>query len=229
MSVEFSNAYQEVLLENLDAILKQNLLFQARLKLLEREANVRAEMQAKIDDLTVNNQKLTEQLDSTQHYKTQAENNDAIVQEKTRIQSALNDSMRELAGVKADLEARRNEVSSLNGIVSSKDGEIQNLKSSKDTEIQNLRLDKDAEIQNLKTAKDAEIQNLKTAKDAEIQNMQSAKDAEIERLKTELSDLQKLVPAPKVVKKTTVKTEEKPVEISATETNKTRVEVGGTF
>jgi hypothetical protein len=51
-------------------------------------------------------------------------------------------------------------------------------------------------------------------------------------LKTEISDLQKLVPAvpiPKVVKKTTVKTEEKPVEISATETNKTRVEVGGTF
>jgi len=221
MSVEFSNVYQEVLLENLDAILKQNLLFQARLKLLEREANVRAEMQAKIDDLTVNNQKLTEQLDSTQHYKTQAENNDAIVQEKTRIQSALNDTMRELAGVKADLEARRNEVSSLNGIVSSRDGEIQNLKSSKDTEIQNLRLDKDGEIQ-----------NLKTAKDAEIQNMQSAKDAEIERLKTELSDLQKLVPvvqAAKVVKKTTVKTEEKPVEISATETNKTRVEVGGTF
>jgi DNA repair exonuclease SbcCD ATPase subunit len=221
MSVEFSNVYQEVLLENLDAILKQNLLFQARLKLLEREANVRAEMQAKIDDLTVNNQKLTEQLDSTQHYKIQAENNDAIVQEKTRIQSALNDSMRELAGVKADLEARRNEISSLNGIVSSREGEIQNLKSSREGEIQNLILDKDGEIQ-----------NLKTAKDAEIQNMQSAKDAEIERLKTELFDLQKLVPvvqAAKVVKKTTVKTEEKPVEISATETNKTRVEVGGTF
>ena len=232
MSVEFSNVYQEVLLENLDAILKQNLLFQARLKLLEREANVRAEMQAKIDDLTVNIQQLTEQLDSTQHYKTQAENNDAIVQEKTRIQSALNDTMRELAGVKADLEARRNEVSSLNGIVSSREGEIQNLKSSKDTEIQNLKSSKDTEIQNLRLDKDAEIQNLKTAKDAEIQNMQSAKDAEIQRLKTELSDLQKLVPvvqAAKVVKKTTVKTEEKPVEISATETNKTRVEVGGTF
>jgi hypothetical protein len=199
MSVEFSNVYQEVLLENLDAILKQNLLFQARLKLLEREANVRAEMQAKIDDLTVNNQKLTEQLDSTQHYKIQAENNDAIVQEKTRIQSALNDSMRELAGVKADLEARRNEISSLHNTI----------------------VDRDTEIKNLQSVKDAEIKNLK-----------SVNDAEIEKLKTELSDLQKLVPAvpiPKVVKKTTVKTEEKPVEISATETNKTRVEVGGTF
>ena len=196
MSVEFSNVYQEVLLENLDAILKQNLLFQARLKLLEREANVRAEMQAKIDDLTVNNQKLIEQLESTQHYKAQAENNDAIVQEKTRIQSALNDTMRELSGVKADLEARRNEISSLHNTI----------------------VDRDTEIKNLQSVKDAEIKNLK-----------SVNDAEIEKLKTEVSDLQKLVPAPKVVKKTTVKTEEKPVEISATETNKTRVEVGGTF
>jgi len=210
MSVEFSNAYQEVLLENLDVILKQNFVMQARLKLLEKEANLRAEMQAKIDDLTVNIQQLTEQLSSTEHYKTQAENNDAIVQEKTRIQSALNDTMRELAGVKADLEARRNEASSLNGIASSKDAEIQNLKSSKDTEIHNLRLDKDAEIQNLK----------------------SVNDAEVERLKNQLSDLEKLVPVvptSKIAKKTTVKTEENPVEISATETNKLRVQVGGTF
>jgi len=221
MSVEFSNAYQEVLLENLDVILKQNFVMQARLKLLEKEANLRAEMQAKIDDLTVNIQQLTEQLSFTEHYKVQAENNDAIVQEKTRIQSALNDTMRELAGVKVDLEARRNEASSLNGIVSSKDTEFQNLKSSKDTEIHNLRLDKDAEIQNLKSSKDTEIQNLK-----------SVNDAEIERLKNQLSDLEKLVPVvptSKVAKKTTVKTEENPVEISATETNKVRVEVGGTF
>jgi len=265
MSVEFSNAYQEVLLENLDVILKQNFVMQARLKLLEKEANLRAEMQAKIDDLTVNIQQLTEQLSSTEHYKTQAENNDAIVQEKTRIQSALNDTMRELAGVKADLEARRNEASSLNGIASSKDAEIQNLKSSKDTEIHNLRLDKDAEIQNLKSSKDTEIQNLKSSKDteihnlrldkdaeiqnlksskdteihnlrldkdAEIQNLKSVNDAEVERLKNQLSDLEKLVPVvptSKIAKKTTVKTEENPVEISATETNKVRVEVGGTF
>jgi len=174
MSVEFSNVYQEVLLENLDAILKQNFLFQARLKLLEREANVRAEMQAKIDGLTENIRQLNEQLESTQHYKAQAENNDAIVQEKTRIQSALNDTMRELSGVKADLDARRNEVSSL-------------------------------------------------------QNIIADRDVEIKSLKDTVSNLEKLVPAPKIVKKTTVKNQEKPVEISATETNKTRVEVGGTF
>jgi len=161
MNVEFSNAYQEVLLENLDVILKQNFMMQTRLKLLEKEANVRAEMQAKIDELTVKHQEALEQIGQTQHYKTQAESNEAIVQEKTRIQSALNDTMRELGNTKSALEAREKEVKEMN---------------------------------------------------------------------SKISELEKLVPpAPKVVKKPTVKTEEKPVEISATETNKVRVEAGGTF
>jgi ribosomal 30S subunit maturation factor RimM len=161
MNVEFSNAYQEVLLENLDVILKQNFMMQARLKLLEKDVNVRAEMQAKIDELTVKHQEALEQIGQTQHYKTQAESNEAIVQEKTRIQSALNDTMRELGTTKNVLEAR---------------------------------------------------------------------EKEVEEMKSRVLELEKLIPpAPKVVKKLTVKTEEKPVEISATETNKVRVEAGGTF
>ena len=168
MSVEFSNAYQEVLLENLDVILKQNFMMQARLKLFEKETNLRAEMQAKIDELTVKYQEALEQIGQTQHYRTQAESNDAIVQEKSRIQSALNDTMRELGVTKNSL----------------------------DSITQQLNL----------------------------------KNIEVEEMKSRISELEKLVPpAPKVVKKPTVKTEEKPVEISATETNKIKVEVGGTF
>ena len=168
MNVEFSNAYQEVLLENLDVILKQNFMMQTKLKLFEKEANLRAEMQAKIDDLTVKNQEVLQQVEQTQHYRVQAESNDAIVQEKSRIQSALNDTMRELGTTKNSL----------------------------DLITQELNL----------------------------------KNKEVEEMKSRISELEKLVPpAPKVVKKITVKTEEKPVEISATETNKLEVEVGGTF
>ena len=168
MSVEFSNAYQEVLLENLDVILKQNFMMQARLKLFEKETNLRAEMQAKIDELTVKNQEVLQQVEQTQHFKVQAESNDAIVQEKSRIQSALNDTMRELGTTKNSL----------------------------DSITQQLNL----------------------------------KNIEVEEMKSRISELEKLIPpAPKVVKKVTVKTEEKPVEISATETNKLKVEVGGTF
>jgi septal ring factor EnvC (AmiA/AmiB activator) len=162
MSVEFSNAYQEVLLENLDVILKQNFMMQAKLKMFEKEANVHAEMQAKIDELTVKHQEALEKIGQTQHYKTQAESNDAIVQEKTRIQSALNDTMRELGTTKSALEAR---------------------------------------------------------------------EKEIQQMNSRILELEKLIPsASKVVKKVTVKSiEEKPVEISATETNNIRVEAGGTF
>ena len=168
MSVDFSNAYQEVLLENLDVILKQNFMMQTKLKLFEKETNIRAEMQAKIDDLTVKNQEVLQQVEQTQHYRVQAESNDAIVQEKSRIQSALNDTMRELGATKNSL----------------------------DSITQELNL----------------------------------KNKEVEKMKSRISELEKLVPpAPKVVKKITVKTEEKPVEISATETEKIKVEVGGTF
>lgn len=162
MSVEFTNAYQEVLLENLDVILKQNFMMQTRIKLLEKETNVRAEMQARIDELTVKHQEALEQIGQSHHYKVQAESNDAIVQEKNRIQSALNDAMRELGVTKSVLESKEEEVKEMN---------------------------------------------------------------------SKIFELEKLVPpAPKVVKKVTVKAiEEKPVEISATETNKVRVEAGGTF
>jgi len=113
MSVEFSNAYQEVLLENLDAILKQNFMFQARLKLLEKEANIKTELQAKLDDVTAKYQDALSQVGQAEQYKVQASSNDAIVQEKTRIQSALNDTMRELDSTKSVLERSQAEIEEL--------------------------------------------------------------------------------------------------------------------
>ena len=35
MSVEFSNAYQEILLDNFNSVIKQNLMFQTQLKMAE--------------------------------------------------------------------------------------------------------------------------------------------------------------------------------------------------
>ena len=110
MSVEFSNAYQEVLLENLDAILKQNFMFQTRIKLFEKEANIKTELQAKLDDVTAKYQDSLNRLGEAEQYKAQASSNDAIVQEKSRIQSALNDTMRELGATKSELEKSQSDV-----------------------------------------------------------------------------------------------------------------------
>ena len=113
MSVEFSNAYQEVLLENLDSILKQNFMFQTKLKLFEKEANIKTELQAKLDDVTAKYQQALADVGAAEQYKVQASSNDAIVQEKSRIQSALNDTMRELGTTKGVLEGSQAEVKEL--------------------------------------------------------------------------------------------------------------------
>ena len=162
MSVEFSNAYQEVLLENLDSILKQNFMFQTRIKMFEKEANIKTELQAKLDDVTVKYQEALAQVGEAEHYKVQASSNDAIVQEKTRIQSALNDTMRELGTAKSALERSQEEVV---------------------------------------------------------------------ELKSRVAELEKLIPpAPKVTKKTTVKTEDKkPDDSASTDLFKIKVDDGSSF
>ena len=153
MSVEFSNAYQEVLLENLDAILKQNFMIQARLKLLEKQAIGQAELQAKLNDLTVKYQDVLGQVDKAEQYRIQADSNDAIVQEKTRIQSALNDTMRKVSGLESGLEAKQKEI-----------------------------LDKDAELLDLKTyiskleetVSATKLKKINTVKTEEILSIDSA-------------------------------------------------------
>ena len=110
MSVEFSNAYQEVLLENLDSILKQNFMFQTRLKLVEKETNLKADLQARLDDVTAKYQEALQNANKAEQYRTQAESNDAIVQEKNRIQSALNDTMKKVSALESSLEAVKYEL-----------------------------------------------------------------------------------------------------------------------
>ena len=51
MSVEFSNAYQEILLDNLVAIIKQNFIFQTQIKLSENSSKEKEELQIKLNDL----------------------------------------------------------------------------------------------------------------------------------------------------------------------------------
>ena len=52
MSVEFSNAYQEILLDNLVAIIKQNFVFQTQLKLAEDSGKAKDEIQARSEEHT---------------------------------------------------------------------------------------------------------------------------------------------------------------------------------
>jgi polyhydroxyalkanoate synthesis regulator phasin len=78
MSVEFSNAYQEILLDNLVSIIKQNFVFQTQIKLNENIVHEKQELQKSYDRLL--NEKNTQTSSSSE--------------EKNRIQQALNEVMK---------------------------------------------------------------------------------------------------------------------------------------
>ncbi len=86
MSVEFSNAYQEILLDNLVAIIKQNFVFQTQLKLAENSGKATAEIQAKYNELL-------QAYEAVKDLKTKVDVNASAHEDKSRLQGALNDSI----------------------------------------------------------------------------------------------------------------------------------------
>ena len=118
MSVEFSNAYQEILLENLITIIKQNFMFQTQLKLTEDTGKQRAELEAKYNDIVGQWNSVQGRLEEIESYKQRAENNTSAHQEKTRIQTALNDEMKKTGRLKVELEEKEGEISKLKEYIS---------------------------------------------------------------------------------------------------------------
>jgi len=114
MSVEFSNAYQEILLDNLVAVIKQNFVFQTQLKLSERIGKDKEEFEKKYNELKVNYDKTLNDLKQFDLYKNKAEQNTSAHEEKSRIQSALNDEMKKTTSLKNDLQKVINEKEVLN-------------------------------------------------------------------------------------------------------------------
>ena len=113
MSVEFSNTYQEILLDNLVSIIKQNFIFQTQLKLAETTGKDKAELQNSYDILNGEYASLREQLSQMEGLKMRVESNDSAHEEKSRIQTALNDELKRSADLKRTLEERDGEISNL--------------------------------------------------------------------------------------------------------------------
>jgi len=113
MSVEFSNTYQDILLDNLVSIIKQNFIFQTQLKLAESTGKDKTELQNSNDILNGENVSLRQQLSELERLKSRVESNDSAHEEKSRIQTALNDELKRSAELKRTLEERDGEISSL--------------------------------------------------------------------------------------------------------------------
>ena len=147
MSVEFSNAYQEILLENLMAVIKQNFIFQTQLKLTENSGNEKNDLQERLNTLQSEFDTISNQARDVEVYKSRAEQNSSAHEEKSRIQTALNDTMAENARLKNQIEANQNE--------------IRELRNQKESESKLFSDQKKAELKNLSEGKNNEIAELK--------------------------------------------------------------------
>ena len=110
MSVEFSNTYQEILLDNLVSIIKQNFIFQTQLKLAENGNKDKTELQEKYDTLSSQYESLKSQTPELEALKLRVDTNAGAHEEKSRIQSALNDEMRKSVELKGQLEVKSSEL-----------------------------------------------------------------------------------------------------------------------
>ena len=110
MSVEFSNTYQEILLDNLVSIIKQNFIFQTQLKLAENGNKDKSELQEKYDTLFSQYESLKSQTPELEALRLRVNTNAGAHEEKSRIQSALNDEMRKSVELKGQLEVKSSEL-----------------------------------------------------------------------------------------------------------------------
>lgn len=106
MNVEFSNAYQEILLDNLVSIIKQNFVFQTQLKIAEDTGKAKVEIEQKYNELVKTFEELKE-------FKMRAEVNATAHEEKSRLHGALNDAMKKNTALQQDLENKKTEITNL--------------------------------------------------------------------------------------------------------------------
>ena len=124
MSVEFSNTYQEILLDNLVSIIKQNFIFQTQLKLAENGNKDKTELQEKYDILFSQYDSLKSQTPELEALRLRVGANAGAHEEKSRIQSALNDEMKKSVELNRQLEAKSSELAEKNADLEAKSSEL---------------------------------------------------------------------------------------------------------
>lgn len=127
MDVKLQNAYVEVLLDNFMAVVKQNIMFQAQLEVMKSNVSEAEDVKRKIQelsernvDLQKTNNELNEKLESLTGENTtlkstvgqkeqQVSNTTNIIREKDRLQSAVNDYMRQVKNLQEEIKSVKSE------------------------------------------------------------------------------------------------------------------------
>jgi peptidoglycan hydrolase CwlO-like protein len=141
MDGKFLSTYNEVILDNFDAVLKQNFIFQTQIKILEEQIKEKSELETKLASLSSENNNIVELRAEIDGLKAELDNKNLAIQnlnntdsERHRLQTAVNNQMKEIEGLKSQVGSLQN----------GNNSEVQLVKSQKDSEIKLLK-DKEKE------------------------------------------------------------------------------------
>jgi peptidoglycan hydrolase CwlO-like protein len=141
MDGKFLSTYNEVILDNFDAVLKQNFIFQTQIKILEEQIKEKSELETKLASLSSEKNDIVELRTEIDGLKAELDNKNLAIQnlnntdsERHRLQTAVNNQMKEIEGLKSQVGSLQN----------GNDSEVQLVKSQKDSEIKLLK-DKEKE------------------------------------------------------------------------------------
>jgi len=151
MSVEFSNAYQEILLDNFNSVIKQNLMFQTQLKMTE-EAQKNNKLDDKINLLNGEYNALKAEYDAAlkkiAELEPRASAGQSLHDEKTRIQSALNEEMRRNATLREEINQKSSVIEEVNKKIAEQSAIIET-QTKTITDCKNELITKNKEIEEL--------------------------------------------------------------------------------
>ena len=141
MDGKFLSTYNEVILDNFNAVLKQNFMFQTQIKILEEQIKEKSELETKLASLSSENNNIIELRAEIDGLKAELDNKNLAIQnlnntdsERHRLQTAVNNQMKEIEGLKSQVGSLQN----------GNDSEVQLVKTQKDSEIKLLK-DKEKE------------------------------------------------------------------------------------
>ena len=117
MDAKFLSVYNEVILDNFNAVLKQNFMFQTQLKFLEEKSNEVDKLQKQVDDLKSSDKNVEALLVEIESLKSDINGKNALLQstrnddaERVRLQNAVNTQSKEIASLKTDIESLGNKL-----------------------------------------------------------------------------------------------------------------------
>ncbi len=110
MSVEFANLYQEILLDNLMAVIKQNFVFQTQLKIVENTGKELEETKLLLNDIREKYESIKGLAEQAGTYKNIADQTSSLHDEKNRIQEALNSSLAKIKELTAETTEWRTKI-----------------------------------------------------------------------------------------------------------------------